>query len=163
MFKQKIGWIGWTLNRNTRININSNINIKMWNRWRFNWMVRVGPPLLHDVFGIKHIEREILGHFDHFSPTSCATLVASILRAPSVLKIYDLKRSADLRWLFDPVLHSSLDDLVWQLSIINPTLLSTSTCMSASRSGKSLADPHKRFTRFECGGVSSQVESQRKS
>ena len=27
-------------------------------------------------------------------------------------KIYDLKRSVDLRWLFDPVLHSSLDDLV---------------------------------------------------
>ena len=26
--------------------------------------------------------------------------------------IYDLKRSVDLRWLFDPVLHSSLDDLV---------------------------------------------------
>ena len=26
--------------------------------------------------------------------------------------IYDLKWSLDLRWLFDPVLHSSLDDLV---------------------------------------------------
>ena len=26
--------------------------------------------------------------------------------------IYDLKRSVDLRGLFDPVLHSSLDDLV---------------------------------------------------
>ena len=26
--------------------------------------------------------------------------------------IYDLKRSIGLRWLFDPVLHSSLDDLV---------------------------------------------------
>ena len=26
--------------------------------------------------------------------------------------IYDLKRSVDLRWLFDPVLHSSFDDLV---------------------------------------------------
>ena len=26
--------------------------------------------------------------------------------------IYDLKRSVDLRWLFDPVLYSSLDDLV---------------------------------------------------
>ena len=26
--------------------------------------------------------------------------------------IYDLRRSVDLRWLFDPVLHSSLDDLV---------------------------------------------------
>ena len=26
--------------------------------------------------------------------------------------IYDLKRSVDLRWSFDPVLHSSLDDLV---------------------------------------------------
>ena len=26
--------------------------------------------------------------------------------------IYDLNRSLDLRWLFDPVLHSSLDDLV---------------------------------------------------
>ena len=26
--------------------------------------------------------------------------------------IYDLKRSVDLRWLYDPVLHSSLDDLV---------------------------------------------------
>ena len=28
--------------------------------------------------------------------------------------IYDLKRSEDLRWLFEPVLHSSLDDLVCQ-------------------------------------------------
>ena len=27
--------------------------------------------------------------------------------------IYDLKRFVDLRWLFGPVLHSSLDDLVW--------------------------------------------------
>ena len=27
--------------------------------------------------------------------------------------IYDLKRSIHLRWLFDPVLHSSLDDLVF--------------------------------------------------
>ena len=27
--------------------------------------------------------------------------------------IYDLKRSVDLRWLFDPVLHWSLDDLVF--------------------------------------------------
>ena len=27
--------------------------------------------------------------------------------------IYDIKRYVDLRWLFDPVLHSSLDDLVW--------------------------------------------------
>ena len=26
--------------------------------------------------------------------------------------IYDLERSVDLRWLFDPMLHSSLDDLV---------------------------------------------------
>ena len=29
--------------------------------------------------------------------------------------IYDLKRSVDIRWLFDPVLHSSLDDLVIML------------------------------------------------
>ena len=28
--------------------------------------------------------------------------------------IYDLKRFEDLRWLFDPVQHSSLDDLVCQ-------------------------------------------------
>ena len=27
---------------------------------------------------------------------------------------YDLKRSVDLRWLFDPVLHSSSNDLVVQ-------------------------------------------------
>ena len=29
--------------------------------------------------------------------------------------IYDLKRSVDLRWLFDPVLHSFLDYLVFSL------------------------------------------------
>ena len=29
--------------------------------------------------------------------------------------IYDLKTSADPRWLFDPVLHSSLDDLVLRI------------------------------------------------
>ena len=32
------------------------------------------------------------------------------------LMIYDLKLSVDLKWLFDPVLHSSLDDLVPMLS-----------------------------------------------
>ena len=32
--------------------------------------------------------------------------------------IYDLKRSVDLRGLFDPVLHSSLYDLVLFLSIL---------------------------------------------
>ena len=33
--------------------------------------------------------------------------------------IYDLKRSVDLRWLFDPLLHSSLHDLVRYLFIVN--------------------------------------------
>ena len=34
--------------------------------------------------------------------------------------IYDLKRSVDLRWLFDPVLHSSLDDLVSNKLLASP-------------------------------------------
>ena len=35
--------------------------------------------------------------------------------------IYDLKRSVDLRLLFDPVLHSSLDDLVLCTLILLPS------------------------------------------
>ena len=39
--------------------------------------------------------------------------------------IYDLKGSVNLRWLFDPVLHSSLDDLVFLQTLIQYFLLQT--------------------------------------
>ena len=46
--------------------------------------------------------------------TYCCSLQAMSSRFVDLLNlmIYDLKRSVDQRWLFDPVLNSSLDDVV---------------------------------------------------
>ena len=67
--------------------------------------------------------------------------------------IYDLKRSLDLRWLLDPVLHSSLDDLVlWKAATSQKYFILTrfvtfatySTSVVHTNTGSHIKDTHRQ-------------------
>ena len=69
--------------------------------------------------------------------------------------IYDLKRSLDQRWLFDPVLHSSLDDLVlWKAATSQKYFILTrfvtfatySTSVVHIDTGSHIEDTHRQQT-----------------
>ena len=90
----------WRWPLHWKSNVINIINIIKDLQWLTDWLL---SPNRIQLCGRVPILIIYQGH-QEFPPSRFCDLLNSM--------IYDLKRSVDLRWLFDPVLHSSSDDLV---------------------------------------------------